>query len=210
MIIKFQGNPNAKTGKSSSPLWQTCPATWQRGSPPPHQFHKASFNNFADYLQKARCWHNHKQNSCFKNEWTPILTTWDRQYCLSCPCKLLLSHQSNKSGYTLCSAPLWGYCMIYQDDHKMSKKLWPYFLLSFNIHTIFRDTIVSVAPVAISQSQAVPLYTSLCDPRLSRFSEAASAIMCFSNKCVIYIVFVAKKCTHICMMDFWVSSMKHF
>ena len=131
-----------------------------------------------------------------------------RQYCLSCPCKLLLSHQSNKWGYTLCSAPLWGYCMIYQDDHKMSKKLWPYFLLSFNIHTIFRDTIVSVAPVAISQSQAVLLYTSLCDPRLSRFSEAATAIMCFSNKCVIYIVFVAKKCTHICMMDFWVSSMK--
>ena len=67
---------------------------------------------------------------------------------------------------------------------------------------------MSVAPVAISQSQAVPLYTSLCDPCLSRFSEAASAIMCFSNKCVIYIVFVAKKCTHICMMDFWVSSMK--
>ena len=46
-----------------------------------------------------------------------------RQYCLSCSCKLLLSHQSNKWGYTLCSAPLWGYCMIYQDDHKMSKKL---------------------------------------------------------------------------------------
>ena len=65
-------------------------------------------------------------------------------------------------------------------------------LLSFDIHTIFRDTIASAAPVAISQSQAVLLYTSLCDPRLSRFSEAVTAIMCFFNKCVIYIVSVAK------------------
>ena len=66
------------------------------------------------------------------------------------------------------------------------------FLYSYNNP----DTIVSVAPVAISQSQAVLLYTSLCDPRLSRFPEAATAIMCFSNKCVIYIVFFLLKSVH--------------
>ena len=71
---------------------------------------------------KTRCWQA-ETKELLQNEWTPILTTWDRQYCLSCPCKLLLSHQSNRSGYSICSAPLWGYCMIYQDHHKMSKKL---------------------------------------------------------------------------------------
>ena len=180
----------------------------KEGAPRLPNFTKHPLQTLPIICKKTRCWQAETKELLQKwmNSKSDHLGQFPyRQYCLSCPCKLLLSHQSNKWGYTLCSAPLWGYCMIYQDDHKMSKKLWPYFLLSFNIHTIFRDTIVSVAPVAISQSQAVLLYTSLCDPCLSRFSEAATAIICFSNKCVIYIVFVAKKCTHICIMNFWVS-----
>ena len=191
MIIKFQGNPNAKTGKSSSPLRQTCPATWQRGSPPPPQFHKASFINFADYLQKLVV-DKKKQKSCFKMSelqfWPP--GTGNIVSAALVSCCYLINPTSQATVYVVppCKDFVWYIKMIIRCPKNCSPSL-----LSFNIHTIFRATIFSVAPVAISQSQAVLLYTSLCDPRLSRFPEAATAIMCFSNKCVIYIVFFCLK-----------------
>ena len=159
---------------------------------------------------KTRCWQK-ETKELLQNEWTPILTTWGR-FLLGnivsaalVSCCYLINPTSQATAYVV--PPCGDFVYYIKVIIRCPKSSNPT-LLSVNIHIIFRDTSVSVAPVAISQSQAVLLYTSLCDPRLSRFSEAATAIMCFSNKCVIYIVFVVNKCTHICMMGFWVSSMK--
>ena len=106
--FQIPGKSKRQNRKTIFTSMTDMPSHVTKREPPASPISQSILYKLCRFSAKTRCWQAETKE--FLQKWMNSNSDHlgqfpPKQYCLSCPCKLLLSHQSNKSGYSIYVVP---------------------------------------------------------------------------------------------------------